>query len=135
MILIDNGVHAPVQLTAKCDGQTVTATWSTEASYIASVDEKGLVAAGGQYGGQLVIEALHANKKATATVNVFLKMDLVPPEVTEADKLVLDGATMPDPAAALSYPYDGTVFPKGLQPAELMWHGSTAGDKYLVRYS
>ncbi|MCY1054181.1 hypothetical protein [Nannocystis sp. SCPEA4] len=133
-IMIDNGVHAPAQLNAFCDGAPVTATWSADASYIASVDEKGLVEAGGQYGGQLVVEALHGNKTAQATVNVFLKVDLVPPEITEADKAILDGATMPD-TAVLSYPYDGTVFPKGLSPAELMWHGSTPGDKYLVRYS
>ncbi|MCY1007881.1 hypothetical protein OV079_20440 [Nannocystis pusilla] len=133
-IVIDNGVHAPVQLNALCDGQPVTATWSADASYIASIDEKGLVEAGGQYGGQLVVEALHGNKTAEATVSVFLKLDLVPPEITEADKSILDGATQPD-TAILSYPYDGTVFPKGLQPAELMWHGSTPGDKYLVRYS
>lgn len=133
-IVIDNGVHAPVQLNALCDGQPVTATWSADASYIASIDEKGLVEAGGQYGGQLVVEALHGNKTAEATVSVFLKLDLVPPEITEADKQILDGATQPD-TAVLSYPYDGTVFPKGLQPAELMWHGSTPGDKYLVRYS
>lgn len=134
-IVIDNGVHAPVQLSALCDGTPVTATWSADASYVASIDEKGVVEAGGQYGGQLVVEALYDNKKASGTVDVLLKVDLVPPEISEADKQILDGASEPDPAAILSYPYDGTVFPKGLQPAELMWHGSTAGDKYLVRYS
>lgn len=134
-IVIDNGVHAPAQLTALCDGVPVTATWSAEASFIASVDDNGLVEAGGQYGGQLLVKALLGNKTGEATVDVFLKVDLVPPEVTEAEKLLLDGANTPDPTGLLAYPYDGTVFPKGLQPAELMWNGSTPGDKYLVRYS
>lgn len=135
MILIDNGAHAPVQLTAKCGDEVVAANWSADASFIASIDENGLVTAGGQYGGPLAVQASFDSKQAQATVDVFLKVDVLPPEVTEADKQLLDGAAMPDPAAVLAYPYDGTVFPKGLQPPELMWNGSTPGDKYLVRYS
>lgn len=135
MILIDNGVHQPVQLQAMCDGEVVAANWSADASFIASIDETGLVTAGGQYGGQLKVSAMHDSKSAEATVDVFLKIDVVPPEVTEPEKMLLDGAIGPDPAAVLAYPYNGTVFPKGLQPPELMWNGSTPGDKYLIRYS
>lgn len=133
-IVIDNGVHAPVQLVAMCDGVPTSATWSTDASFVGNVDETGLVTAGGQYGGQLLVTASQGVKQAQAVVDVFLKIDKLPADVSEAEKMLLDGAAAPDPAAVLAYPYDGTVFPKGLQPAELMWNGTTPGDKYLVRY-
>jgi hypothetical protein len=134
-ITIDNGVAAPAQLQALCDGVPVKALWSADASFIASIDDEGLVTAGGQYGGKLSVSASYNFKQADAEVDVFLKVDLVPPEVTDVDKQALDGANVPDPSAVLAYPYDGTVFPKGIQPPELMWNGSTPGDKYLIRYS
>lgn len=134
-ITIDNGAHAPVQLTATCDGKPVAASWSGDASFVAMVDENGLVTAGGQYGGSIGVQATYGVKSAGAVVDVFLKVDKLPPEVNDPEKNALDNPTMPDPAAALAYPYDKTVFPKGLQPPELMWNGSTAGDKYLIRYS
>lgn len=134
-IVIDNGVHAPVQLTALCDGAPVVASWSADASFVASVDENGLVSAGGQYGGKITVTSTFGPQQAIAEIDVFLKVDVVPPEVTELDAQLLDQGGAPDPAAVLAYPYDDTVFPKGIQPPELMWNGSTPGDKYLVRYS
>jgi hypothetical protein len=134
-IIIDNGVHAPAQLQAMCDGEVVAANWTADASFIASIDETGLVTAGGQYGGQLKVQADFDFKTAEATIDVFLKVDVVPPEVTEPEKMLLDGAMGQDPAAVLAYPYDRTLFPKGLQPPEMMWNGGAPGDKYLIRYS
>lgn len=134
-IVIDNGVHAPVQLQALCDGLPVQALWSAEASFIASIDELGLVTAGGSYGGKLPVTASYGGSQADAEVDVFLKVDLVPPEIDDLERMALDQGGPPDPAAMLSYPYDGTVFPKGIQPPELMWDGTTPGDKYRIRYS
>jgi hypothetical protein len=65
---------------------------------------------------------------------VFLKHTAVIGDISDADKLVLDGAVDPDPAALLAYPYDGMVYPTGLPAPELMWNGSGAGDKYLIHY-
>jgi hypothetical protein len=37
-----------------------------------------------------------------------------------------------DPAIAWAYPYDGTVFPRGLDAPDLMWAGGVVTDWYYV---
>lgn len=134
VITIENGVAPPLQLTAKLNGAPVAATWSGEATFLAKVDDQGLVTASGGYGGHYAVEAGHDSLSAQADVEVFLKQTTVVGDITDADKLLLDGAVNPDPAALLAYPYDGMVYPTGLPAPELMWNGSTAGDKYLIHY-
>lgn len=85
-ILIDNGVHMPVQLQALCDGLPVTPLWIADPSFVASIDDAGLVTAGGSYGGKLPVKAQYAGNEASAEVDVFLKVDLVPPEITDLDR-------------------------------------------------
>ena len=135
MITIDNGVAPPLQLTAKLDGVPVTALWSSEASFLANVDDKGLVSVSGDHGGKILVEASHEGLQAEAVVEIFLKQSSSTPEITDADKLLLDGAVDPDLEAVMAYPYDAMVFPKGLPAPELMWNGSAAGDKYLIHYT
>ena len=135
MITIDNGAAPAVQLTALLDGAPVKATWSSEATFLGKVDDNGVVTASGGYGGHFGVEASHDGLKAEAEVEVFLKHELVIGDITDADKLLLDGAVDQDPNALLAYPYDGMVFPTGLPAPELMWNGTTPGDKYLVHYT
>ncbi|GAC1556333.1 MAG: hypothetical protein NVS3B10_16840 [Polyangiales bacterium] len=53
--------------------------------------------------------------------------------VPTADKAALAAATEADPAiTSILYPYDKTVFPKGLLGPEVMWNGGGAGDEYLL---
>lgn len=134
-VTLEDGVAPPQQLTAKLGGQPVTALWTSEASFLGSVDDSGLVTISGNYGGQIQVEALHEGQQAQAEVDVFFKKVITPPEVTEADKLLLDAAMNPDVEAVLAYPYDQMVYPKGLPSPELMWNGSAPGDKYLVHFS
>ena len=134
VITIENGAAPPLQLTAKLNGVPVTAMWTSEATFLGKVDDNGVVTASGGYGGTLGVEATHDSLKATAEVEVFLKHTAVIGDITEAEKLLLDGAVNPDPAALLAYPYDGMVYPTGLPAPELMWNGTTAGDKYLIHY-
>jgi hypothetical protein len=51
--------------------------------------------------------------------------------LSTADKAAFD---TPDATAsgAMLYPYDKTVFPRGLLPPEIMWSGGAAGDVYRV---
>ncbi|HEY0134296.1 MAG TPA: hypothetical protein VGB85_09455, partial [Nannocystis sp.] len=134
-ITLEDGVAPPLQLTAKLDGTPVTAVWTSEASFLGGVDDSGLVTVSGNYGGQIQIEASHQGQQAEAEIDVLFKAVVAPPEMTEADKLQLDGAINPDAEAVLAYPYDTMVYPKGLPAPELMWNGSAPGDKYLVHFS
>ena len=131
-IILENGVAPPQQLVAKLNGQMVDANWSNEATFLGLVDENGLVSVTGDYGGKLYIEAEYEGLKGMAVVSVFLKKELVLGDFPQPEKDLLDGAVNPDPAAALAYPYDTMVYPKGLPAPELMWNGTAPGDKYLV---
>jgi hypothetical protein len=44
----------------------------------------------------------------------------------------LNGASAPDPNVVWAYPYDGTVWPRGLLPPILQWNGGAATDDYYV---
>lgn len=131
-IYLENGVAPPKQLTARLGGQPVDANWSNEATFLGFVDENGLVAVNGDYGGKIHVEAEYEGLKASAVVSVFLKKELVLGDFPQPDKDLLDGAVVPDAAALLAYPYDAMVYPKGLPSPELMWNGTAPGDKYLV---
>ncbi len=134
-ITLEDGVTPELQLTAKLDGVAVTALWTSEASFLGAVDDNGLVAISGNYGGHIEVEAIHEGQQAQADIDVLFKKTITPPEVTDADKLLLDGAINPDVEAVLAYPYDQMVYPKGLPSPELMWNGSAAGDKYLIHFT
>jgi WD40-like Beta Propeller Repeat len=47
----------------------------------------------------------------------------------------LRGATTIDPAITWAYPYNGTVFPKGLLAPVMMWNGGGAGDTYYLHFT
>jgi hypothetical protein len=70
-----------------------------------------------------------ATTTATIKVTIVDDPENVDPEVKEA----FDTASMPDPALDVLYPYDGTVFPRGLTGPTMMWNGGGATDIYRVR--
>ena len=51
--------------------------------------------------------------------------------LSDADVAMLSSANAPAMIKWL-YPYDGTVFPRGLAGPKLMWNGGAAGDAYYV---
>ena len=44
----------------------------------------------------------------------------------------LQSATAPDASVVWAYPYDGTVWPRGLLSPNLQWNGGAATDDYYV---
>lgn len=131
-IIVENGNALPQQLVAKLDGVPVQASWSTEATFLGNIDDNGLVTATAPYGGTIQVHATYEGHDADAIVDVMLKQEMILGDFTDPEKDLLDGAVAPDPAALLAYPYDGMVYPKGLPTPELMWNGTTPGDKYLI---
>lgn len=132
-IAVLNGTSTPAHCTATVDGNKVGAAWVVDLSSVAGVDSTGTVTATGTQGGEVAVKAAYQGETATAPVTVTLKKVLNPGGFSDPDKAVLTGAVDPDVASAVwAYPYNGTVFPKGLLPPEMMWNGSAAGDKYYV---
>ncbi len=131
-----DGLPASAQFTATAtfeDGYQgpVDPTWKFDKLEIALVDGTGLVTANGKLGGKGTLTATFAGLDATAPVTVHLSFTENPAGITPADQALFD-APNASPSGTLLYPYDKTVFARGLLAPEVMWNGGAAGDVYLV---
>ena len=128
-----NGSSAPAHCTASVGGSKVGASWVVDVSAVAGVDAAGTVTATGKQGGDVVVKATYNSQMASTSVKVTLKKVLNPGGVSDPDKAILTGAVDAEsPSVVWAYPYNATVFPKGLLAPEMMWNGGGAGDKYYV---
>jgi len=138
-ITSNNGAAAkqPFELHAQWDdGTTSTLTtgtsWMVDQPLVGAIDNAGLYTANGSLGATVHITATYKNQKAAATLTVKLLLQSnvanAPPSVQSG----LQGATTPDPSVVWAYPYDGTVWPRGLDSPTLMWNGGGASDVYYV---
>jgi hypothetical protein len=110
-------------------------SWTIDSPLVGSIDNSGNFTASGSLGGVVHVSATY--KSLTATANLTVKLLLqsnaanVPPGVQSG----LQGATAADPTVVWAYPYDGTVWPRGLDSPLLMWNGGAATDAYYVHIS
>src|SRR5262249_27809899 len=110
------------------------AGWTVDRLDIASVSAGSgtLTAAGGAYG-RVTVTAKALGVSGTAAVTVRLRASLDAAKLPQADRAALDGASASDPAVTrFAYPYDQTVFPRRLLPAEMIWNGGQDGDEYRI---
>lgn len=135
-----DGVAAPVafQAIATFEDQTtapVDAYWSIDRPLLGLITPTGgAFTASGTLGGAGVVTASvdAASVSATAEVTVTLRVTQNPANLPPGDQGAFDNPD-PTPSGTLLYPYDKTVFARGLLPPELMWSGGAAGDVYRVR--
>jgi hypothetical protein len=117
------------------DGTTrdVAASWTATNLPVGDVTANtGIYTANAKLGGVVTVSATYKGKKAEAALTVRLHLFENPNNVPAATIAALKGATMPDPAIQWAYPYDGTVFPRGLAAPQLMWNNGAAADAYYV---
>ncbi len=132
VIDVDNGMSAPVSFTAFVNGiLVIPSSLSLDSTGIASVDKLGKVTATGNQGGVVKLKAMKDGLVATATITVNLHLSANPDSVPPADQMTLEAASSPDGTTTWEYPYDKTVFPKGLLAPPLMWTGG-GDDTYEV---
>ena len=81
--------------------------------------------------GTVTFESSQGDATTTASIKVTIVDD--PDGVDPAVKKAFDEATLPDPALDPLYPYDDTVFPRGLPSPTIMWNGGNADDIYRIR--
>ena len=134
---VDNGViGAPVEYTAigtTVDGEQVPVVgeWSFDRPDLATLTGHTLAAtglAGGTGNVTFTLDDLDAEATLLVKLTIVDDPQEVPPEVKDA----FDDAVLPDPALDLLYPYDRTVFPRGLAGPTMMWNGGGAADIYRV---
>jgi hypothetical protein len=110
-------------------------TWQATNLELGAIDAGGVFTANGQLGGMATVTATAKGLSVSTSLTVKLHLVENPAGVTTATETTLEGATTPDPSVVWAYPYDGTVWPRGLLPPILQWNGGTATDDYYVHIS
>jgi hypothetical protein len=115
----------------------VDASWTVDRPDIAGVGAgTGLVTPSATTFGAVSVTASAGGMSAGASVTVKLVAKINPGNVSGSAQTALDGATAADPGVTtFAYPYDATVFPRGLLPPEQQWNGGAAGDDYSLHYT
>lgn len=139
-------VNTPVNFKASYNGQQVAATWLFDRGELGAVDSSGVFTASGKYVGEGIVTARYGAREGNAKVKITIanSQNGGPPgqptqggygglggvggeplgaALSAADVAKLKGAGTPLPASEFDflYPYDKTVWPKGLLPPLLMW--------------
>ncbi|MGH7295336.1 MAG: hypothetical protein ACRELB_10400, partial [Polyangiaceae bacterium] len=137
-----NGGSAQLQLTATgtfSDGSTEDLTqqavWTRAQPALGAVTATGQFIANGKLGGLETVTATFGAVSGSATIFVKLQFVENPGGATATVQGALQGATAPDPTVKWAYPYEATVFPRGLNETTLMWIGGNVDDYYYVHLS
>ncbi len=153
--------NAPVAFTTTYNGAAVTSTWLFDRGELGDVSPAGLFSASGRNVGEGTVTARFGAREATAKVKIVVVAQanggasagdagggqgglggvggepLGPAvDATTATKLKTL-SNVPTSAAELSflYPYDKTVWPKGLLPPLLMWQSTQEATSVYVKLS
>ncbi len=106
--------------------------WSVTNVPMGNIASSGLYTPSGNQGGLATATAVYKMQKATAALTVKLKFRENAGMLGSPVQAALTGATVADASVLWAYPYDGTVFPRGIAGPQLMWNNGTAGDAYYV---
>jgi hypothetical protein len=128
------GPAATKQFQVLYSGSPVPAAWSIDYPILGTVDSSGNFVASGSAGGVTTVTAQAGSNMATTTLTVVLHMSEDPGGVSGATETQLEAGGSADSAFAWLYPYDQTIFPRGLTAPVLQFAG-TAPDAVYVEAS
>ncbi|MBP9205323.1 MAG: hypothetical protein KBG28_15240 [Kofleriaceae bacterium] len=124
------GVPVTLPFTARVDGQPVTATWTVADVVVGTINQTGGFRARGDVAGQVEVSATYGS--TTVSTMVTVRVNIVDPgPISTADQDLLRGGGTADPAFAWLFPYEATVFPRGLA-APFMQYGGGATDALRI---
>ncbi len=112
----------------------LTASWKLSANLIGDVESlSGAFTANGGIGGVATLTATSGGRTATTTITVNVSLSDDPGSVSSLDqaKLRAGGTLGNDPSFRWLYPYDATVFPRGLRAPLLQFGGAGAEAMYV----
>jgi len=107
-------------------------TWTAGVPQAGAIDSTGLYTASGSIGSVVPITASYQSLNASASLTVKLHLHAGLTSVSTGVASSLQGATTPDPGVTWAYPYNGTVFPRGILAPVLQWNGGAASDDVYV---
>ncbi|APR88169.1 tolB protein precursor [Minicystis rosea] len=108
-------------------------TWTFDRPDAATLNTAtGALTATGLTGGKGTVTYKLDGVTATTTATVKLHITSDPQNIDPSVKQQLGQASAPDGAMSLLYPYDKTVFPRGLTGPTLQWNGGASNDIYYI---
>ena len=125
-----------VKLTASANGAPVMGTWTASDTTLGSVGSDGVFHANGYVGGAVDIALLVGEGQIKVTLTIDVDITENAAMLADADQTALKAGGATDANFKFLYPFDGTVFPRGL-PAPILQFGdgktvsSTANAAYL----
>jgi hypothetical protein len=138
--VVDGQIPAPLQYTAK--GITMmgvevplNGSWDYDRLDLASLGvQSGTFSATGFAGGKGTVTFDPAGDLGAVQTSATVKLQFTsePEPVDPGIKDMFGTAIDPDPAMVLLYPYDKTVFPRGLTGPTVQWNGGGANDLYYI---
>ena len=145
--------NASITLTATLGGVTVAPTWQIDRPVLGAIDGVGTFTAAGGLGGTTTVTATYDG--ITATVPLVVHLAVAQNGATPADSApggvggegvggqvdaptttALNGTASADPGLAMLYPYNGTVWPRGMLAPLLQWQpGAQSYDAVRIHLS
>ena len=109
----------------------IPASWGIDKGAIGTIDGNGLFTASGNQGGVTTVTATSGKASGYTQLTVILHIQENPGNVGASDQSKLKTGGNADPNFKWLYPYDATVFPRGLA-APVMQLGGTAATAFYV---
>jgi WD40-like Beta Propeller Repeat len=131
------GAPQTIQFTANVNGSPATASqWLVNDTLVGSIGNDGVFHANGYVGGEVVITAVTSCGQINTNVTFDVQITDNSGNLSSADQTALQAGGPPSSSFKFLYPYDGTVFARGLS-APLLQFGngmnvtSTVTEAYL----
>ncbi|HEY1960128.1 MAG TPA: hypothetical protein VGH28_31180 [Polyangiaceae bacterium] len=130
--LLYKGSPVTQQFTALSDNQPVSGVqWSVDNFQIGSIDASGLFTASGGVGGTATVTATKGSATGTGTVLVQLQVSANPGNVPSNIITQLQAGGTSDASFKWLYPYDKTLWPRGLSGPVLQFAGTATTYAWL----
>ena len=130
-VLVSSGSPVTQTFQAFVSGIASPAKWSIDNVSLGAIDAIGTFTASGVVGGVSNVTAQAGNAQGATTVTVNLQLAENPGNVSASDQTKLKGGGNADGTFKWLYPYDKTVFPRGLTPPTLQFAGVAATSYYV----
>ena len=109
----------------------IVANWSLDNGPLGSIDGTGLFKATGLLGGTAQVTATSGKASGSTSVSVLLHLAENPGNVSAGDQTKLKAGGNADAGFKWMYPYDQTVFPRGLAAPVLQFAGTAPSAFYV----
>ena len=109
----------------------IVANWNLDNGPLGTIDGTGLFKASGNLGGTATVTATSGKASGSTSVSVILHMSENPGNVSAGDQAKLLGGGNADAGFKWLYPYDQTVFPRGLAAPVLQFAGTAPSAFYV----